>query len=73
MENHNSRPQLLNRLQLITLPPGVASPDEVLPGGKMGHNRTLIGPGPSDADNGKPDLYTGSPPLHYWPAAVSEC
>ena len=38
----------------------VPSPDGVLPGGKTGHNRTLIGPGPSDADNGKPGICTGS-------------
>ena len=37
----------------------------MLPGGKTGQNRTLIDPGPSDADNGKPDLWTGSPPPHY--------
>ena len=52
------------------LPPGVPPPDGVLPGGKMGHNRTLIDPGPSDADNGRPDLCTGSPPLHYHGSGV---
>ena len=30
----------------------------------MGHNRFLIDPGPSDADNGKPDPSAGNPPLH---------
>ena len=35
------------------------------PWGLTGHNRILNDPGPSDADNGKPDLGTGSPPLHY--------
>ena len=54
------------------LPPGVPSPDGALPGGKMGHNRTLDGSGPSDADNGKPDLRTGSPPLHYPGSGVGE-
>ena len=39
--------------------------DGLLPGGKTGHNRTLIDPGPSDADNGKPDIRAGSPLLHY--------
>ena len=38
----------------------------------MGRNRHLSVPGPSDADNGKPDLCTGSPPLHYLGSGVGK-
>ena len=47
------------------LPSRVSPSNGVLPGGKTGHSRILNDPGPSNADNGKPDLCTGSPPLHY--------
>ena len=51
---------------------GVTPPDGVLPGGKTGLNRTFTGSGPSDADNGKPDLGAGSPPLHYSGSGVGK-
>ena len=48
-----------------TLPtPGVPLSNGEFPGGKLGLNRILSDPGSSDADNGMPDVWTGSPPLH---------
>ena len=44
----------------------------MLPGGKTGRNRVLNDPGPYDADNGKPDLRAGSPPLHYLGSGVEK-
>ena len=43
--------------------PGVPLSNSSFPGGKLGHNRILSDPGPSDAENGMPDLRTGSPPM----------